>query len=110
MVEMLIRTSAANTSARTAATSFVRKGSRRSPFCRSNRYRAAGLHAATRRRRSVTDTAGSGGGFAQHVADPAQRVDQPRLHVVHLAPQIRDVRLDDVVVTTEVVLPHVVED
>src|SRR6478752_3947038 len=40
---------------------------------------------------------------SHHVADPAQRMDQPRLGGVHLAPQVRDVRLHDVGVAAEVV-------
>src|SRR3954452_7245078 len=52
------------------------------------------------------------GGFvgAQDVAEPADRAEQPRLRVLQLASQVADVRLDDVVLAVEVVLPDVVED
>src|SRR4051794_11360987 len=53
---------------------------------------------------------GPGGGLAQYGPDAAQGVDQARLPVVDLAPQVRDVRLHDVVVAAEVVLPYMVQD
>src|SRR5215470_2741395 len=54
--------------------------------------------------------AASRGRDPHDVADAADRVDQPRLAVVELAPQIADVGLDDVAVPVEAVVPHVVED
>src|SRR5690349_14710436 len=107
--EMLISRSAANTSASTAATSLVRNGVRRRVPCSCIRNGRFGLRRSVSARRAVNVT-GSGRWLAQHVPHAAQSVDQPGLHVVHLAPQVRDVRLDDVVVAAEVVLPHVVED
>ncbi len=47
---------------------------------------------------------------AQHVAEAAHGPEQPGLGAVELAPQVADVRLDDVVLAVEVVLPDVVED
>src|SRR5688500_8773379 len=52
----------------------------------------------------------SGGLGAKRVAKPSNRPDQLVVPGVQLAAQVADVRLDDVVVAVEVVLPHVVED
>ncbi|OEI67493.1 Transcriptional regulator (modular protein) [Curtobacterium sp. ER1/6] len=50
-------------------------------------------------------------GRLQHVAEPALRLDDRLGRVlVELAPEVRDVGLDDARVAVEVVLPHVVED
>src|SRR5258708_7673660 len=51
-----------------------------------------------------------GGRKPQDVPDPAQGVDQPRFLRVHLATQHGHVRLNDARVTTEVVVPYVIED
>src|ERR1039458_383077 len=50
------------------------------------------------------------GGQAQHVPDPAQRVDEPGLGRVDLAAQYGHVRLHDPGVAPEVVVPYVVEN
>ena len=47
---------------------------------------------------------------AQHVADSPHGVDERGLDRVDLAPQVGDVRLDDVRLAVEVVVPDVVED
>src|SRR3954463_13988742 len=46
----------------------------------------------------------------QRVPPPADRVQQPRLGRVDLAAQVGDVRLDDVGLAVEVVVPHMVQD
>src|ERR1035437_7770192 len=46
----------------------------------------------------------------QDVAHAADRMDQPRLAAVALAPQVADARLNDVPITAEAVIPDVVED
>src|SRR6478735_2406199 len=48
--------------------------------------------------------------LTQDVPNTAQRVQQPLLAGVNLPPQIGNVGLHDVDVSTEVVAPHVVED
>src|SRR5690349_20725892 len=81
-----VSTSSAVTRASTAATSLTRSG------VRSRKdFTCSGLQ-------------------AQDVPDAPDGVDQPRVGHVDLAPQVRDVGLDDAVVATEVVVPHVVED
>ena len=47
---------------------------------------------------------------AQHVADEAHRVDQRRTELVELLAQVADVRLEDVRVAVEVVVPDMIED
>src|SRR6187455_454957 len=49
-------------------------------------------------------------GLAERVADEPYRLDQRRAERVELLAQVADVRLDDVRVAAEVVVPHVVED
>src|SRR3954447_4642336 len=73
----------------------------------ASRSRLRRLIAGTRRGVAI----GSGGFVgAQDVAEPADRAEQPRLRVLQLASQVADVRLDDVVLAVEVVLPDVVQD
>src|SRR6185436_20460334 len=48
--------------------------------------------------------------LAERVADEPHRLDQRRAERVELLAQVADVRLDDVRVAPEVVVPHVVED
>src|SRR5580698_3227341 len=50
------------------------------------------------------------GGFAKGVADQPDGVDHRRPGDVELLAQVADVGLDDVGVTPEVVVPHVIED
>src|SRR4029079_6985825 len=59
----------------------------------------------SRRARSDTEL-----GLAERVADEPHRLDQRRAERVELLAQVADVRLDDVLVAPEVVVPHVVED
>src|ERR1700744_1535981 len=49
-------------------------------------------------------------GFPQHISHPAQGVQQALLPRVDLAPQVRDIGLDDVDVAAEVVAPDMVEN
>src|SRR3954452_16004246 len=59
----------------------------------------------SRRARSDTELR-----LAQCVADEPHRLDQRWAERVELLAQVADVRLDDVRVAAEVVVPHVVED
>src|SRR6478735_1725863 len=59
----------------------------------------------SRRARSDTEL-----GLAERVADEPHRLDQRWSERIELLAQVADVRLDDVRVATEVVVPHVVED
>ena len=53
---------------------------------------------------------GSGRVGAQRVAEAANGPNQSVVVAVELAPQVADVRLDNVVVAVEVVLPYMVEN
>src|SRR5262249_3446252 len=65
-----------------------------------------------RARRLIARSGGLAAGVvgAQGVAEAADGPQQPRLHVVDLASQVAQVRLDDVGLAVEVVLPDVVQD
>src|SRR6201996_5209265 len=97
------------TSASTAAISLVRKGARsESRLSLADRLGRAFWWLAS------TSTAMTGPALRrrepQHVPDASKGVDQPWLLGVDLAPEHRDVGLDDPGVTAEVVVPDVVED
>src|SRR6188472_18731 len=59
----------------------------------------------SRRARSDTEL-----GLAERVADEPHRLDQRRAERVELLAQVADVRLDDIRIAAEVIMPHVVED
>src|SRR4051812_26590368 len=59
---------------------------------------------------AIPDSSPRSARLPQHVAHPAQSVQQPLLSGVDLAAQVRHIRLDDVDVTPEVVTPDMVED
>ena len=48
--------------------------------------------------------------LTQHVAHAADSVDEARLVRIDLASKIGNLALYDVAVTTEIVVPHVIED
>src|ERR1700745_3220185 len=94
LVELMIA-SASATSASSAVISLTRSGVR----CES---RASAF-------RVMTDRV-LRGRQPEHVADPAQGVDEPRLNRVDLPAEHGHVGLHDAGVATEVVVPHVVQD
>src|ERR1035437_8412429 len=99
---MLMTASAIATSPSSAEMSLTRSGVR-SGNCRAAFHRRAGGEVTAIMVRL-------GGREPEHVADPAEGVQQVRLGGVDLAPQHGDVRLHDAGITAAVVVPDMVED
>src|SRR5450432_4155364 len=102
MPAMLMTASAIATSASSAEMSLTRSGVR-SGSCRAAVHRRAGGEGTAMMVRL-------GRREPEHVADPAEGVQQVRLGGVDLAPQHGHVRLHDAGVTAEVVVPDMVQD